>query len=86
MKRSLLTASLLGLLAAGVLLFALLRSSPAQARPVNPETEPYRVELVANDVYLVQKALNANAAKGWWYSSAVTRSDGKLLLIFRAAQ
>jgi hypothetical protein len=71
---------------AAALLAALLVFTPAPASHSQSVSEPYRVELVSNDVYKVQKALNANAAQGWWYVSGIERSDGKVLLVFRSAQ
>lgn len=72
--------------AAVVLVAGFLIVTPAPASSSPPPAEPYRVELVSNDVYKVQKALNANAAQGWWYVSGIERSDGKVLLVFRSAQ
>jgi hypothetical protein len=71
--------------AAAVLIAALFVAAPAPASSTPTAAEPYRVELVSNDVYKVQKALNANAAQGWWYVSGIERSDGKVLLVFRSA-
>jgi hypothetical protein len=72
--------------ASAAFLLVLLVVRLAIAAPTQTSSEPYRVELVANDVYKVQKALNANAAQGWWYVSSISRPDGKLLLVFRSAQ
>ncbi len=56
-------------------------SLPAQAQGTSGE--PYRVELVHNDSYKVQSALNSMAKEGWYFVSSVSRSDSKVLLIFR---
>ena len=71
---------------AAALFVVLLAFTPAPASPSGPDSDPYRVELVSNDVYKVQKALNSNAAQGWWFVSGIERADGKVLLIFRSAQ
>jgi hypothetical protein len=78
--------ALAGLAAAVGIALLVARFAFASPRQVETESEPYRVELVANDVYKVQKALNANAALGWWYDSSIPRQDGKLLLVFRRSQ
>ena len=49
------------------------------------EAEPYRVEMVHNDPYKVQAALNSLSHQGWEYVSSISRSDAKVLLVFRKA-
>lgn len=61
----------------------LFRSGPAQAQPERRDQEEYRVELVQNDQYKVQKGLNSMARQGFYFVSSVPRNDGKVLLIFR---
>jgi hypothetical protein len=78
--------ALCGLAAAVAIALLVARLAFASPRPVQTESEPYRVELVANDVYKVQKALNSNASLGWWYESSIPRQDGKVLLVFRRGQ
>ena len=75
-----------GIAAAVGIALLVARLASASPRPVQTESEPYRVELVANDVYKVQKALNSNASLGWWYDSSIPRQDGKVLLVFRRSQ
>ncbi len=78
--------ALAGLAAAVAIAILVARFAFASPQAVQTESEPYRVELVANDVYKVQKALNSNAALGWWYDSSIPRQDGKVLLVFRRGQ
>ncbi len=56
-------------------------ASPVQAQPAG--AEPYRAELVHNDPYKVQSALNSMAKEGWYFVSSASRNDSKVLLIFR---
>jgi hypothetical protein len=84
MTRSLRILLLAGAAALLITAFVVLSPSPAASTPAS--SEPYRVELVSNDGYKVQKALNANAARGWWFVSGIERADGKVLLVFRTAQ
>jgi hypothetical protein len=86
MKTMHLLRLLAGLAATVGIAILVVRFAFASPGPVQTESEPYRVELVANDVYKVQKALNSNAALGWWYESSIPRQDGKLLLVFRRGQ
>jgi hypothetical protein len=55
--------------------------SPVQAQ--TESGEPYRVELVHNDPYKIQSALNSMAKQGWYYISCTSRTDTKVLLVFR---
>ncbi len=47
------------------------------------EAVEYRVEIVHNDPYKVQAALNSLTQQGWDYVSSINRTDAKVLLIFR---
>jgi len=51
-----------------------------------PIPVPYRVELVHNDPYKVAAALNDMAKDGWYFVSAISRNDAKVLLVFRSSQ
>jgi len=74
-----------------VLIFALMltialgRSIVSPVRALADEGEPYRVEIVHNDPYKVQDALNSLTRQGWNYVSSISRSDAKVLLVFRRA-
>jgi hypothetical protein len=68
-----------------VLAGALVRFVVFPSRVAADESEPYRVEMVHNDPYKVQMGLNSMAKQGWYYVSGITRSDGKILLVFRKA-
>lgn len=66
--------------------FVLFRSGDARAQAETRDQEEYRVELVQNDQYKVQKALNAMERQRFYYVSCIPRNDGKILLIFRKYQ
>jgi CTP:molybdopterin cytidylyltransferase MocA len=63
--------------------FLVFRTGAAQAQPDTRDSEEYRVELVQNDQYMVQKGLNSMARQGFYYVSSIHRNDGKVLLVFR---
>jgi hypothetical protein len=86
MKPTMMVRNILASLAGVLLLAALLRFALADSAVAQPSGEPYRVELVGNDQYKVQTALNSMAKRGWFYISSVPRNDGKVLLVFRKAQ
>lgn len=70
------------LVLAGSMIFAL-RTGSAQAQSERDDSEQYRVELVQNDQYKIQKGLNSMARQGFYYVSSISRTDGKVLLVFR---
>jgi len=74
-------AAALGVVA--VVALFLMRSGAAQAQSDSRDGEEYRVELVQNDQYKVQKGLNAMSRQGFYYVSSIQRNDGKVLLVFR---
>jgi len=82
MKRFHLVVLVSCLLLFGTTIFAL-RTGSAQAQPDRDDSEQYRVELVQNDQYKIQKGLNSMARQGFYYVSSISRNDGKVLLVFR---
>jgi hypothetical protein len=79
MKRTMVIIACCSILLAGG---ALLVTRHAAAQSNQREPEEYRVELVQNDQYKVQKGLNAMARQGWTFVSSIPRNDGKVLLVF----
>ena len=69
--------------AALLMVGALVGYAVADARSAQDDSDVYRVELVPNDPYKVQKGLNALAKQGWTYQSSISRPDGKVLLVLR---
>ena len=59
--------------------------SPA-ATAAPDDGDAYRVELVSNDQYKIQSALNTLEKQGWNYVSCVERADKKVVLIFRRVE
>jgi hypothetical protein len=76
----------LGLVAGGMLIGGSIVGfsvAPTRAAQDIREEDAYRVEMVNNDPYKVQAGLNALEKQGWYYVSAISRPDGKILLILR---
>ena len=76
-----------GLTAGAIVLTALIVRYAATPAPMQSDNrEPYRVELVNNDPYKVQTALNNLSKQGWYFVSSVSRQDKKVLLVFRKGE